>query len=97
MKLHKLTPQAYAKACDCLKTLAHPQRLKMVQLLLQEKLTVGELAKACKMQSHVASEHLSKMKDRGLLKSEKKGRQVFYSIAEPSLCSIMSCIEKRFS
>jgi predicted transcriptional regulator len=57
---------------------------------------VGELAEECGIQSHMASEHLKMMKDRGLLKAKRQGRKVFYTIAEPSLCTIISCIEKRF-
>ncbi len=44
----KLTSlDALAQAAECLKTLAHPHRLRMVQMLLQGRYTVGELAEAC--------------------------------------------------
>jgi len=36
------SPQAFAQAAECLKTLAHPARLRMVQLLLHGRFTVGE-------------------------------------------------------
>ena len=32
----------------------------------------------------------------GFLKPEKKGRFVYYAIAEPHLANIMSCVEARF-
>ena len=35
---------ALAEAAECLKTLAHPHRLRMLQLLLQGRYAVGELA-----------------------------------------------------
>jgi DNA-binding transcriptional ArsR family regulator len=85
-----------AQAAECLKTLAHPHRLRMVEMLLQGEYTVGALAEACEIQSHVASEHLGKMKDRGLLKCTRRGRAVYYAVAEPGLASIMHCIQKRF-
>ena len=37
-------PVAFAQAAECLKTLAHPVRLRFVQLLLHGRYTVGELA-----------------------------------------------------
>ncbi len=93
----KLTSlEALAQAAECLKTLAHPHRLRMVQLLLQGQYTVGELAEACEIPSHMASEHLRLMQRCGFLKAEKEGRFVYYSVAEPHLASIMSCIESRF-
>jgi DNA-binding transcriptional ArsR family regulator len=87
---------ALAEAAECLKTLAHPVRLRMVQMLLMGEYTVGDLAEACEIPSHMASEHLGKMRDRGLLKSERRGRKIYYQIAEAGLGSIMGCIEQRF-
>lgn len=85
-----------AEAAECLRTLAHPVRLRMVEVLLDHRMTVGEIAALCEIRPHVASEHLGKMRDRGLLDMEKDGRQVFYSVAEPGLRSIMQCVRARF-
>lgn len=87
---------ALGRAAECLKTLAHPHRLRMVQLLLQDQYTVGELAEACEIPSHMASEHLRLMQRCGLLSVEKEGRKAYYQIAEPHLANIMTCVEARF-
>ncbi len=93
----KLTSlEGLEQAADCLRTLAHPHRLRIVQLLLQGEYTVGELAESCDIPSHMTSEHLGKMRDRGLLKSERRGRQMFYKVAEAHLGNIMECVETRF-
>lgn len=93
----KLVPlAALEEAAECLRTLAHPHRLRMVQMLLSHEHTVGELAAACDIQSHMASEHLRLMKDRGLLTSRRDGRNTFYRVEETGLKSIMACVEKRF-
>jgi predicted transcriptional regulator len=57
---------------------------------------VGELAEACGIASHMASEHLRLMQRCGLLRCEKEGRKAYYRIAEPHLANIMSCVETRF-
>jgi DNA-binding transcriptional ArsR family regulator len=96
-KLTRLTPlDALAQAAECLKTLAHPHRLRMVQMLLRGRYTVGELAEACGIHSHMASEHLRLMQRCGFLTSEKDGRKAYYQITELHLASIMTCIEARF-
>jgi DNA-binding transcriptional ArsR family regulator len=96
-KSMKLIPlDALAQAAECLKTLAHPHRLRMIQMLLGGKYTVGELAAACEIPSHMASEHLRLMQRCGLLSAEKDGRKSYYQIAEPHLASIMECVEARF-
>ena len=93
----KLTSlDALTQAAECLKTLAHPHRLRMVQLLLQGRYTVGELAEACGIPSHMASEHLRLMQRCGLLNAEKDGRKAYYQIAEPHLADILACVEARF-
>ncbi|QDT53914.1 HTH-type transcriptional repressor SmtB [Caulifigura coniformis] len=93
----KLTPLAgLAQAAECLKTLAHPHRLRMVQMLLQDRFTVGELAEACEIPSHMASEHLRLMQRCGFLASEKEGRNTYYQVVETHLASLMGCVEARF-
>jgi predicted transcriptional regulator len=97
VKTPKLTPlDALEQAAECLKTLAHSHRLRMVQLLLRGRYTVGELAEACGIASHMASEHLRLMQRCGLLSCEKAGRKAYYAVAEPHLESLMACIEARF-
>lgn len=88
--------KALEQAAECLKTLAHPHRLRMVQMLLRGRYTVGELAEACGIPSHMGSEHLRLMQHCGFLASERDGRKVFYRITEPHLAKILECIESRF-
>jgi len=91
-----LALEALTEAAECLRTLSHPHRLRMVQMMLRGKYTVGQLAEACDIPSHMASEHLRLMKHCGLLTSERDGRRTFYQVGEPHLESIMRCIEARF-
>lgn len=88
--------ESLENAAECLKTLAHPHRLRMVQMLLRGRYTVGELAEACDIPSHMASEHLRLMQRCGFMTSEKDGRNVYYQIAELHLANLMACIEARF-
>lgn len=93
----KLTSiESLCQAAECLKTLAHPHRLRIVQMLLGGRYTVGELAETCEIPSHMASEHLRLMQRCGFLDMAKEGRCVYYTVAEPYLANIMACIEARF-
>jgi ArsR family transcriptional regulator, zinc-responsive transcriptional repressor len=86
----------FQAAAECLRTLAHPVRLRIVQLILRKELTVGELAEACEIPSHMASEHLRMMQHCGLLTRRQDGRRIYYQVAEPTLERLMDCIESRF-
>ena len=87
---------SFTQAAECLKTLAHPVRLRMVQMLLHGRYTVGELAEDAGVSDNVASEHLRLMQRCGFFTSERDGRKVYYKVAEPHLAQIMNCIESRF-
>jgi len=95
-KLRLTDLDALGQAAECLRTLAHPHRLRMVQMMLQGRYTVGELAEACGLPSAMASEHLRLMQRCGFLGSEKDGRIVYYRVVEPHLKEILKCIEGRF-
>jgi ArsR family transcriptional regulator, zinc-responsive transcriptional repressor len=90
------TMAALGEAAECLKALAHPVRLRMVQLLLRGRYTVGQLAEDCSIPDNVASENLRLMQRCGFLASEREGRRVYYRVAEPHLKSLMACVEGRF-
>ena len=88
--------EALGMAAECLKILAHPVRLRMVQLLLHGRYTVGEIAEECEVPENVASEHLRLMQRCGFFASEREGRRVYYRVVEPHLEQILDCIESRF-
>lgn len=86
-----------AQAAECLRTLAHPHRLRMVQMLLSGRYRVGQLAEACGIPSHMASGHLRLLQRCGLLSQQRMGREVYYRVAQPCLKGILVCIENHFS
>lgn len=92
----RLTSAAFEQAAECLKILAHPHRLKIVQMLLDREYTVGELAEACEIAHHMASEHLRLMQRCGFLDNSKDGQRRYYRVIEPQLANIIQCVEQRF-
>ena len=89
--------EALTMAAECLKTLAHPSRLQIVQLLLSgEQYSVNDLAEACDLSQPTTSDHLRLMQRCGFLTSVKDGRTVYYEISERHLHDIMKCIQSRF-
>ena len=94
--LKQFDREALGQAAECLKSLAHPVRIRMVQLLLHDNYTVGELAEDCGILENVASEHLRLMQRCGFFSSQREGRRVYYQVAEPHLEKLLDCIEGRF-
>ena len=77
-----------------LRVLAHPYRLKIVELLMEQDLTVGELAGALDMPSSACSQHLNLMRAHGLLTSRRNGKAVYYQVDNPSAANVIKCIRK---
>lgn len=87
--------EALRRAAECLRVLAHPHRLRMIQMMLAGQYTVGALAEACELPTAMASEHLRLMQRCGFLSSEREGRNVFYRVVDPHLKNLMKCVEER--
>lgn len=93
-----LMPLEYLKdAAECLKCIAHPQRIRIIEILLQGNFSVEEIAALCELSQPATSGHLRLMEAKGLLTSERSGRTVYYSVAEPHLKGILDCIRARCS
>lgn len=92
-----LSTEQLAEATECLKAMAHPHRFKMLQLVIQARHTVGELAAACEVPSPVASQQLRLLERSGLLVGKREGKCMYYEISEPQIATIVAAIESRFS
>jgi ArsR family transcriptional regulator, virulence genes transcriptional regulator len=86
--------QKAEKAAQILKTVAHPVRLKVVDLLEQKDMTVGEIQNALGISQSLTSQQLSLMKSRGILKSHRVGKLMYYSIEMPEVLHILACLRK---
>lgn len=88
-----LNPELLEFAAAMLKTVGHPVRLRIVEILEQHgEVPVHQLQGLLEVAQPVASQHLNKMKLLGLLKAQRKGGMVYYSIAMPQLLKLLDCI-----
>lgn len=88
--------QRLEKAAEILKTIAHPVRLEVLNLLeLYKELTVSAIQEklSVSIEQSMLSHHLIKMKDKGVLASSKSGVSVVYRLAEPNITRIFTCME----
>jgi len=91
-----LSIQLLERMADVLRVLAHANRLKIVELLqAQEAMPVYELMTALDLPQPVTSQHLNQMKRVGLLTAERRGKEVWYKIADPRALTILDCIRKK--
>ncbi len=82
------------RAAEVLKTVAHPVRLRIVELLENGEKSVTELKELLGVTQPLTSQHLTQMRVRGVLGSRRDGTQVYYSIAYPDVVKVIHCIRR---
>jgi DNA-binding transcriptional ArsR family regulator len=84
------------RMANVLRVLAHPQRLKIVELLDEgRELPVHELTDAMAVPQATVSQHLNRMRAAGLLAGRRRGKEVWYRIADPDSLTVLNCIRKK--
>jgi DNA-binding transcriptional ArsR family regulator len=80
-------------ASEGLKAIAHEVRLSVLCHLMDGPLCVHDLIERTGASQSNLSQHLSKMRMMGILNNEKKGQQVFYSIANPEFEQLLTALQ----
>ena len=73
-------------------TLANPKRLQILSLLKKGEQSVGEMVKAMSIAKANLSQHLSVMRQKGILVTRREGTTIYYRLARPKIteaCAIM--------
>ena len=81
-------------AAFILKTIAHPVRIGIVDLLSHhEKLSVNEICEKIDCEQSLISHHLANMRLKGVLSYSKEGKNVYYALRMPEVTKVIECIE----
>ena len=76
------------------KALAHETRLFIVDELSRGERCVCELTEMIGADISTVSNHLSVLRNAGIVTSDKRGQQVFYSLHMPCVLQFFSCVQK---
>lgn len=96
-KARPLDPQILRRCAGALRTLSHPERLRIVEQLESGPRTVGELADALDRPQATTSQHLMRLRAAGLLEVTREGRTALYRIRHRGCLTILDCIRTHFS
>jgi len=84
----------YRAGASVFKALGHPSRLLIVDALSHGELCVAELTERIGCDISTVSNHLSVLRNAGLVLDERRGQQVFYSLGAPCVTKVFSCMEE---
>ncbi|MBI3622710.1 helix-turn-helix transcriptional regulator [Candidatus Pacearchaeota archaeon] len=78
-------------------TLVSEPRLKIINLLRNEKKNVSEIMKELNMDQTAVSHDLARLRQCGFVKTEREGKFVYYSLNEKTINRIMGLIDEHMS
>jgi DNA-binding transcriptional ArsR family regulator len=87
------TRARYEERAAVLKSLAHATRLFIVDELSRGERCVADLTEMVGADMSTVSRHLSVLKSAGIVKDEKRGAQVYYSLRVPCVLGFFACVE----
>lgn len=76
------------------KAFSDKNRLKILSMLSNGSRNVGEVADSLKVEENLASHHLRVLAGLGFLRSNKKGREVYYGINRDKVDSVLNDLKK---
>lgn len=96
-----LSEDAMKEVAQFFQVLAEPNRLKILQLLRDRPMKVGDLAQRCGSSMANVSRHLTQLAQQGLVSRQAQGVSAFYQVADPAvyeLCDLVcGSLGKRYA
>ena len=84
----------YAAHAELCKVFSNPTRLEILNLLRDDAMSVTELIQKTKLSQANISQHLSIMKSKGIVASDRDGQHIFYHITNKKIIKAFDTIRE---
>lgn len=88
--------EAVDQACEFLKALASPTRLKILCQLIDGEKSVGQIADALGVRDAAISQHLALLRRDRLVRGRRVGQTVFYTVGAPAAERVIRVLHEIF-
>ncbi len=88
-KAGALAPSDVAKVCEIFRSLADPTRMKILLALLEGEMCVYHLCEVTEGTPSRVSHQLRGLKDKGIVKARRLGKNVEYSLADEHIAKMI--------
>jgi len=85
--------QQYIEVSQIFKALAHPSRLRLMENLMKRECCVGEIQKCIALSQPNVSQHLSVLKEAGLIIGRRERNKICYRISDDRIMKILKTFE----
>lgn len=86
--------KTFEKKAEKLKALAHPQRLCIVNGLIEGSCNVTKIQECMNIPQSTVSQHLSKLKAAGIIDGERNGLEICYRVIDEDIINIVKILLK---
>jgi DNA-binding transcriptional ArsR family regulator len=95
-----IDPEALRHAADeavaALKLLANVERMLLLCQLSQGEMCVSELEEQLDIRQPTLSQQLGVLRTEGVVSTRRQGKNIFYSVADPSLLEIVAVLHRLY-
>lgn len=89
-----MTRPIYQVKAEFFKTLAHPARIRVLELLREGERSVAELIPDVGLEPSHLSQQLGVLRRAGVVRSRKDGSTVLYTVADPMIFELLEVAKK---
>jgi DNA-binding transcriptional ArsR family regulator len=79
------------------RALAHPTRIRILEILVRGTRTVQELQEALALEQPIVSQQLAVLRNQGIVNAEKEGLAVRYSLRDPLVGDLLDVARRIFN
>ncbi len=83
-------------ACNFLKALSHETRLLAICYIGDSEKSVQDLENFLGTTQSNISQHLAKLRDKGILDTRREGNQVYYHVAQKEALTLIGSLQETF-
>jgi ArsR family transcriptional regulator len=92
---YSLIMDAYQQTAQIIKTMSHPVRLQILDALVDEgEACVCHLEWRLGVRQAALSQHLARMRDSDLVRDQRHGLNVYYSLASPEVAGLLDTLKQ---
>jgi ArsR family transcriptional regulator len=81
---------AYSLQAELMKAMAHPTRLRVLDILAQEECCVCHLSAVLRKRQAYVSQQLMRLRDAGLVLDRREGVMIYYRLADPRIEKVIT-------
>jgi ArsR family transcriptional regulator len=79
------------------RALAHPTRIRMLEILVRGGRTVQELQEALTLDQPIVSQQLAVLRNQGIVSAQKEGSSVRYTLRDPLVGALLDLARRIFN